>query len=123
LKSLTDSVTDLKTTVATLVKMMGQVEDSMVPSLTQQVTDINELVGKVIYDVRALEEQNINILGTLEAQDQITNLEAQFKLLEEQTMMIMRGKDLGYSAVVASDEEEVEGNTEGHNNSKLRNNS
>jgi hypothetical protein len=31
----------------------------------------------MIYDVRALEEQNVNILGTLEAQDQdTTNLEA-----------------------------------------------
>ena len=69
LKSLTDSVTDLKTTVATLVKTMGQVKDSMIPSLTQQVTGIDELVGKVIYDVRVLEEQNVNILGTLEAQD------------------------------------------------------
>jgi hypothetical protein len=63
---------------------MGQVEDSMILSLTQQVTDIDELAGKVIYDVRALEEQNTNILGTLEVQDQdTTNLEARFKLLEE----------------------------------------
>jgi hypothetical protein len=74
--------------------------------------------------VRALEEQNVNILGTLKAQDQdITNLEARFKLVEEQTTKIMRGKYLGYAAVVASDEEVVEGNTEGHDNSKLRNNS
>ena len=55
--------------MATLVKTMGQVKDSMIPSLTQQVTGIDELVGTVIYDVRVFEEQNVNILGTLEAQD------------------------------------------------------
>jgi hypothetical protein len=124
LKSLTDSITDLKTTVAPLVKMMGQVKDSMIPSLTPQVTDIDDLVGKVIYDVRALEKKSVNILGTLEAQDQdTTNLEARFKLLEEQTTKIMRGKYLGDAAVVTSDEEKVEDNTEGYDNSKLRNKS
>jgi hypothetical protein len=38
-------------------------------------------------------------------------------------MKIMRGKYLGGAAVMASDEEEVEGNTEGYDNSKLHNNS
>jgi hypothetical protein len=101
---------------------MGQVEDSMILSLTQQVTDIDWLLGKVIYDVRAFEEQNINILDTAQDQD-TTNLEARFKLLEEQTTNIMRGKYLGDAAVMASDEEEVEGNTEDCDNSKLHNNS
>ena len=34
----------------------------------------------------------------------------------------MRGKYLGDAAVMASDDEEVEGSTEGYDNSKLRNN-
>ncbi|KAF8521656.1 hypothetical protein JB92DRAFT_3110983 [Gautieria morchelliformis] len=124
LKSLTDSITDLKTTVAPLVKTTGEVKNSAIPSLIQQVAEIDELVGKVMHGMRALEEQNKNILGTLEAQDKdLTNLEARFKLFEEQTEKTIKAKHLGGGAVPGSDEEEVGGNNEGRDNVKLRNNS
>ncbi|KAF8528611.1 hypothetical protein JB92DRAFT_2863479 [Gautieria morchelliformis] len=119
-----DSVTDLKTTVAPLVKMTGEVKNSAIPSLIQQVAEIDELVGKVMHDMRALEEQNKNILGMLEAQDKdLTNLEARFKLFEEQTEKTIKAKHFGGGEVPGSDAEEVGGNIEGCDNVKLHNNS
>ncbi|KAF8527114.1 hypothetical protein JB92DRAFT_2826403 [Gautieria morchelliformis] len=84
--------------------MTGEVKDSTIPSLIQQVAEIDELVGK--------------------AQDKdLTNLEARSKLFEEQTEKITKAKHLGGGAVPGSDEEEVGGNIEGGDNVKLCNNS
>ncbi|KAF8509453.1 hypothetical protein JB92DRAFT_2831965 [Gautieria morchelliformis] len=80
-----------------------------IPSLIQQVAEMDGLVGKV---ARASEEDNKNILGTLEAQDKdLTNLEARFKSFEEPSEKITRAKCLGGGEVPGSDEKEVDGNT------------
>ncbi|KAF8467522.1 hypothetical protein JB92DRAFT_2838594 [Gautieria morchelliformis] len=93
LKSLTDSITDLQTHCVNL----GKNDEG------SQRTD--ELVGKAMHDVTTLEDQNENMLATLDAKDKdLSNIEVeQFR--------------------PGSDEEEVDGNTEGHDNVKLRNNS
>ncbi|KAF8513522.1 hypothetical protein JB92DRAFT_2923082 [Gautieria morchelliformis] len=77
IKALTDSVTDLKTTAMTIGKTVGKLEDSIIPGLTQQIEEVEELVTKLTQDMRALEDENERILGTLNAQDEdLTKLEA-----------------------------------------------
>ncbi|KAF8532161.1 hypothetical protein JB92DRAFT_2824662 [Gautieria morchelliformis] len=86
-----DSVTDLKTTVMTIGKTIGMLEESTIPGLTQQIKDIEELVNKLAH-MRTLDNENESILGTLTAQyEDLTKLDMPFYALEENSHTGQKG--------------------------------
>ncbi|KAF8476260.1 hypothetical protein JB92DRAFT_3051108 [Gautieria morchelliformis] len=121
IKALTDSVMDLKTTAMTIGKTVGKLEESIIPGLTQQIEEVEELVTKLTQDMRALEDENERILGTLNAQDEdFTKLEARFNAIEERLSHRSKGRQESDGGTMA--EEEADDDAKGHDNPKQRNN-
>ena len=127
LKALTDSVTELKTMAGTLERTVTRHEDVLIPTLTSKIEEVEDLVVQVIRDVKLLQEEHKNTLGTLTAQDEdLTALETRLQALEDATLKkARRSNEANDASVLASDGDEggeERGEVEGHEGSKQRNN-
>ena len=71
----------------TLERTVTRHEDVLIPTLTSKIEEVEGLVMQVIQDVKLLQEEHKNTLGTLTAQDEdLTALEARLQVLEDATL-------------------------------------
>lgn len=61
-QELTDSVTELKTTVGALGKTIEAHKIAVIPALTTQIEEVEELVAQLVEDMKTVQDQNKTLL-------------------------------------------------------------
>jgi hypothetical protein len=76
-KALKDTVSQTKSITALLQKSLGQIKSDLIPSIVEDMKNLDSQIDKLTNEVNDLKEENGSILGTLQVQDNdLTILEA-----------------------------------------------